>query len=139
MSFFQDNLIEPCSSSVSWTSAKFNPNLLMKSDMTLEYPHDPLCNLNSGLPHLAPYPMPNLHIDIGLLTPLLQARHGFDRCEVLPSGEAHRLFHPSTPSRHRVVIGWFQHVNTTTITGAGPKTSHWTSIMLDLTGLDSLT
>ena len=81
--------------------------------------------------------MPNLHSGIGLLTPLLQARHGFDRCEVLPSGEAHSLFHLSTPSRHRIVIGWFLYVNTKTIIGAGPKTSHWTSITLDLTGLDS--
>lgn len=51
--------------------------------------------LPNGLPQFNP--MQKLHSGIGLLTPLLQVRHGFVQCEVLPSGEAHRLFHPSVP------------------------------------------
>lgn len=82
---------------VSVDFCKIWPNLLIERARDIWPSNTPPCNLNnSGLPNLTPYPMPSLHSGIGLLTPLLQARHGFDRCEVLPSGEAHRLFHPST-------------------------------------------
>ncbi len=125
---------------VSVDFCKIWPNLLIERAKDIWPLNTPPCNLNnSGLPNLTPYPMPSLHSGIGLLTPLLQARHGFDRCEVLPSGEAHRLFHPSTSLQTSNSIGWFLYVNKKTIIGAGPKTYHWTSITLDLTGLDSLT
>lgn len=47
----------------------------------------------------------NLHCGAGILTSLLQARNGFDKCKVLLSGEVHKTVPLSQASRHGPVAG----------------------------------
>lgn len=124
-----------CPASACW-AVNFYMEMFWYCQWHMALKYNP-CNPNNGLtqPHS---PMPTLHSGIGLQAPPLQD-------EVLPSGEAHRLFHlsipnfperlaPDRPSNSNRTAPVYQYK---TITGAGPKTIkiHWTSITLDLTGL----
>lgn len=106
-------------------------------------PNGPLNTLPAAWIAFFPTSPPNLMPNFAqwLPHPLLQARHGFDRRE----GKHTDYPNPSTPSRRRMVIGRFQHVNTQ----KNNKPHHWCWTKnlpldfhhagLDRTGLSDLT